>query len=217
VCNTGVGLTPRHADRLLHLSAGGLYDGLVLLVDDETRTFWDHVTGEALLGPLAGSRLARFGVEIHTVKSAAKRWPDLRVLISRPGFLGALFGRVFARMLGPGLLGRRLLGRRLPPGFRKTMGPVDPRLPEHTRGLGVIGNEEQVFLPMACLADGLELSFEGHRLHAGLDPDSGVPFAEDAASARPLQLWSRWYGFSLTYPDCRIVDRPDPPRPPSPL
>ena len=29
----------------------GLYDGLFLMRDEETGTFWDHLTGEAVYGP----------------------------------------------------------------------------------------------------------------------------------------------------------------------
>jgi len=202
VCNTGVGLTPLEGGRLLHLSAGGLYDGLVLLVDDETGTYWDHVSGEALQGPLVGSRLARFGIEIHSVASALRRWPDLAVHVSRAGLKGALLSRLLTW-----LLDRGPLARRLPPGFRRTMGPVDSRLPEHTRGLGLMGDAEQLFIPQDRLRDGLDLEFEGQHLHAGIEPDSGVPFAKDAQGGRPLQLWSRWYGFSLSHPDCKILDR----------
>jgi len=54
VCNTGVGLTPQIGEQVHHFSAGGLYNGLVLLIDDETRTYWDHITGEAVHGPLSG-------------------------------------------------------------------------------------------------------------------------------------------------------------------
>ncbi len=40
ICNTGVGMTPVVDGAVHHFSAGGLYDGLVLLIDDETGTYW---------------------------------------------------------------------------------------------------------------------------------------------------------------------------------
>jgi len=181
------------------LSAGGLYDGLVFLVDDETLTWWDHVTGEALQGEFAGHRLPLFGVDMHTVQTALARWPDLRVHISRPGFLGGLLARVMSWLLQKGPLARRF-----PPGFRKTMGEVDSRLPEHEMGLGLVGATEQIFLPMKSLTDGLDLDFEGQSLHAAIDSESGIPYAEDPQGHRPIQLWARWYGFSASYPDCKI-------------
>ena len=35
----------------------GLYDGLFLMRDEETGTFWDHLTGEAVYGPGEGTNL----------------------------------------------------------------------------------------------------------------------------------------------------------------
>ena len=35
----------------------GLYDGLFLMRDEETGTFWDHLTGEAVYGPRVGTVL----------------------------------------------------------------------------------------------------------------------------------------------------------------
>ena len=32
----------------------------------------------------------------------------------------------------------------------------------------------------------------------------GVPFAVRTDGSRPLQLFARWYGISLTYPHCDI-------------
>lgn len=40
ICNTGVAMTPLLDGAVHHFSAGGLYNGLVLLVDDETGTYW---------------------------------------------------------------------------------------------------------------------------------------------------------------------------------
>lgn len=40
-----------------------------------------------------------------------------------------------------------------------------------------------------------------------IDPDDQVPHAiydSGKDEERPMQLFSRWYGFYLTYPDCDI-------------
>ena len=39
----------------------GLYDGLFVMQDDETRTLWNHITGEALYGPHVGRTLGPMG------------------------------------------------------------------------------------------------------------------------------------------------------------
>ena len=38
----------------------GLYDGLFLMRDEESGTYWDHMTGDAVYGPLTGRRLASY-------------------------------------------------------------------------------------------------------------------------------------------------------------
>ena len=73
VCNSGVGLTPVVAGKARHFSAGGLYNGLVLLIDDETRTYWDHMTGEAVHGELKGAKLDNWSIEMTNVETALKR------------------------------------------------------------------------------------------------------------------------------------------------
>lgn len=42
-CNTGVGKTPIVRDERLYFDASGLYDGLVLLGDTKTRSYWHQI------------------------------------------------------------------------------------------------------------------------------------------------------------------------------
>ena len=51
-------------------AVGGMVNGLALLWDYETGSYWDHVTGEALHGPLKGERLKVWGIEVTTVAAA---------------------------------------------------------------------------------------------------------------------------------------------------
>jgi len=179
--------------KVYHYSAGGLYNGLVLLIDDETKTYWDHVTGEALHGPLAGAKMPMWGIEMTNVETALRREPHLPVHRSRPGLLGLLMG-----------WGSRWIDGRLPPGFRKTMAPIDTRLPEMEIGLGVVTDQTQRFYPLSAIRSLLNDTIDGRAIRLSIGPDS-VPSAiwsDDAT--RPIQLFSRWYGFSLTYPKCEV-------------
>lgn len=181
-----------------HFSAGGLYDGLILLVDDETRTYWNHITGEALHGPLRGARLDTWNLEYTTVEAALAT--DSALTISRPrgGFLATLMG----------ILHRKQIDTRgfLPPGFRKTMGKEDTRLPTMAQGLGVMLPRTNRFYPVAALKNGpIVDSIADRRLRVALRDSDRVPFAtwEDDGT-RPPQLFTRWYGFSYTFPGCSI-------------
>lgn len=199
VCHSGVGLTPAIDGEELHFSAGGLYNGLVLLIDDETRTYWDHITGEALHGPRKGDRLEIWNLPMTTAERTLTDEPWIKLARSRPGF----FARIFSRMHMTRLFGRGLL----PPWFHATMGEKDRRRPLMENGLGVVIDGEARFYPYELLGvEGATDSWQGGPLHVAIDPDDKVPFAEWEDGTRPFQLFTRWYGFAYTYPDCAVFE-----------
>ncbi|MFQ5705389.1 MAG: DUF3179 domain-containing (seleno)protein [Gemmatimonadales bacterium] len=196
MCHSGVGLTPVIDGRVHHFSAGGLYDGLVLLIDDETGTYWDHIRGEAVYGPIAGEHLARWAVTMTNAAAALADHPDLQLARSRPAMRVWLMGRLY-----------RLVMRKkgfLPPGFRKTMGEMDDRLPHMTHGLGVVHDGEARFYPMAAIDTGLNDSWGGRIVHISIGERDHIPSAHWENGERPFQLFTRWYGFAYTYPGCTI-------------
>jgi len=114
--------------------------------------------------------------------------------------------------------GRNLINsqsQRLPPNFRSSMSKaVDPRFPLREQGLGVIdgaGAYQGKFYPMAAIPKGgqIEDIWQGRALVVTRSEVDGVPrahWADDAEDDGPMQLLTRWYGFSFTYPDCEIYD-----------
>jgi len=192
-----VGLIPVIDGAVRHFSAGGLFNGLVLLIDDETRTYWDHITGKALYGPRIGLQMQAFALEIVTVKKALKRWPTLQIAISKP----PLKGRIFAWLTG----NRYQSGGWYPPGFEKTQGKADERLGAHVSGLGIMVGKTRRFYPFDSLPDRLEDTVEGRLVVIVNDKEAGVPVARwKDTNELPLQALMRWYGFSFTYPGCEI-------------
>lgn len=190
VCNSGVGLTPTLGDTLHHFSAGGLYDGLVLLIDDETESYWDHITGEAVHGPLAGQTLAIWPLEYTTVGSADPELPVVRVPWLSPLALGM---RLATRKTGSAGL--------LPPLFRGTMAPVDARRPELENGLGLLVGGRRIYVPFDAMP--LSLTVDERRISIAMT--DGIPGARWDDGQRPMQMMTRWYGFSLTFPGCEVV------------
>ncbi len=204
-----------------------------MLGDEETGSLWNHITGQAVYGPLEGYSLPVFNLLHMTAEQAVNRYPGLSVAISdrpvrgRRGFYAPLTDRIpFLR-----------------PGFRSTIVEEDTRLPTMDIGLGVWTESEQRYYPMEAVQAGggaivdnfderglvvyvdpgsysLEaffteeetVSVDGSRVTVGgeLVLEGGV--LRDASGRRvetdrPLQLFSRWYGFALTFPSTTIYGR----------
>ena len=76
-------MTPRVGDDVHWFAEHGLYDGLFLMKDEETGTFWDHMTGRAVYGPLVGETLAVDAGLVHTtVAQVLRSSPDAMISLS---------------------------------------------------------------------------------------------------------------------------------------
>ena len=82
VCNTGVGLAPTVNGEIHHFDARGLYNGLTLLWDRESDSWWNHITGYAVYGPLMGHRLQVSNVLHSTVAQTLDNFPNAVIAIS---------------------------------------------------------------------------------------------------------------------------------------
>lgn len=173
----------------------------MLLTDDETGTYWDHITGEGLHGPLQGERLETWGIGMTTLEVALREHPEFLLLRSKLSLLGRMMA--WAMLRGP------MRGRIPPFLFRRTMTEPDLRLPEMQIGLGVIGEREQRFYPLERIGAGLTDEFEGGALKIGIEADNGIPYAEREDGARPQQLFCRWYGFSVSFRGCEVYGQTD--------
>ena len=182
--------------KLHHFSAGGLYEGVILLIDDETHSYWDHITGEAVHGPLAGRRLEVWPLNYTSVEVALAEHPQLEISRIRGGLMGMVLRRI--HNVKPGSKGF------IPPPFRLTMSAADTRLPEHTQGVGIFDGERARFYPMQAIQAEIEADWGDRRIRVFRGPD-GVPQAVFVDTGeRPMQLFSRWYGFVATFPGCEL-------------
>jgi hypothetical protein len=200
VCDVAIGMTPVVDGRLLHLSAGGLANGVVLARDDETGSYWD-VTGAAVAGPLAGRSLPTWPLERTNAAAALREEPDLPLARSNPGAYGTWWSRVVRSVA-------RDPDGYLPPFFRRTLGESDPRREELELGLGVVVDGLARFYPAAELADlgagVLEDSFVASRVTIEKSGDGATWAAVEADGSRPFQVWGRWYGFAATFSGCDV-------------
>lgn len=233
VCNSGVGLSPIVNGKAHQFGHRGLFNGLSVLGDYQTGSYWDHITGRCIHGPLLDYQLDVSPLS-HTHAA--------QVLESRPEALLAISKqRLFQRLMGRVAEWTRLTKRGfVPPGFRKTMGRADRRLPRMQIGLGVWTDDARRFYPIEQLKREGNLindQFDRRTLVVYMDPSTRSPAAlfNDLGKAawecdtlvlgagrslqdgvvhdargqpvkvqRPMQVFTRWYGFSYTFPGCEI-------------
>jgi hypothetical protein len=202
VCDAGMGLTPLVDGRLLHLSAGGLSNGVVIARDDETGTYWNCFTGEGLAGPLAGRLLETWPIERSRAAAAIEAAPELP--LARSSQIG-VHGRIWSWMVTSVARGD---DGHMPGFFRKTLPPADQRRPELELGLGVVIDGVARFYPATELdgldADELDDALAGRQIAVGRSHDEATWDARTADGARPFQVWGRWYGFAATFPGCDV-------------
>jgi len=169
-----------------------------MFTDDETGSYWDHLTGEAVHGPLKGHKMDTWTLDYTTVGAAKAHYPDLTINRPKANLLGR-FMRIFHR---------KHIGTKgiLPFFFRKTMDKVDSRLPEMTQGLGVVEGDRARFYPMKVAKQGVTEDWEGRRLKVAIGEVDKVPYAEWEDGSQPLQIFCRWYGFYLTWKHCEVAE-----------
>ena len=175
-----------------------------MMRDEESDSLWDHMTGECFEGALEGQRLEFWPVGLTSVSAELTRHPNTILLKSdyrSPGQF--LFRRIW---YGNNILDRHV---RIPPPFRPTMHrKIDPRRAEQEQGFGIVVDDVGKYYPLASLPKNGRIEdqwHDGRTVRIERDALDGMPFATwvDDGEA-PMQLLTRWYGFSFTYPNCEI-------------
>lgn len=233
VSNSGVGMTPVIAGKRLTFEVGGLYDGIPLLKDVEYGSYWSHITGECLHGPLVGTRLETCNLLPMTAAQALELYPELQVAISDVAPRPKIFTPYQESPEMPQVF----------EGFmRGAMGAEDTRRPTLDLGLGIWTSDTQRYYPVEAIAanGGLIDRLNGRNVLIYIDPTSNMPAAifTEANSLnwkgneiyldngrmlrkgvlyasngdrirveRPLQIFTRWYGFASTFPGCSLYDQ----------
>lgn len=177
------------------------------MADKETHTLWDHISGEAFKGPLKGYMLETWPVVVTSVSTERSKYPETHLFISTHRSLLMYFNQFILSFMGIRKRGF------IPPNFYLSMSkPIDPRLPKLTLGLGVVVGKKAKYYPVDNIPSSESIrDIWGNRIiiidRTGID---GIPQAiwEDTGKM-PMQLLSRWYGFSFTYPNCEIFKYAD--------
>ena len=64
--------------------------------------------------------------------------------------------------------------------------------------------------PVAVFTEATSFSWQGDEIHLDTGVRQGTVYdanGERVAVERPLQTFTRWYGFSLTFPDAEVYGR----------
>jgi len=86
VCNTGVVFRAEVKGRRLHFEYDSMHGANEVDRDRETGSRWQQSTGEAISGPLKGSRLELYPFVRTTWKEWRRRYPNTTVLKPLPGY-----------------------------------------------------------------------------------------------------------------------------------
>lgn len=201
ICHGATSMVPVVEGAIHHYSCIGIYNGMALLADDETGSYWDHISGDCLYGPLKGEVMHLIPVEHLTVGQALKKWPDLQIAFSKQPWHRRLFMEPLMNFFGKfGFF---------PPYFYLSMGERDKRLSDMVSGLGIYTKKVKRFYPIQTIQEaGGEIvdTIEGRKVKISIDIE-GYPLAQYVDSEeKPMQLYCRWYGFSFTFPGCEIYE-----------
>jgi hypothetical protein len=217
---------------MLHMNNVGLYDGLFVMQDEESKTLWNHITGQAMYGPHVGKSLGpvRNMVQMN-VQQALELDPDMAVAISDRPYTG--------RYDDPegGMLSANA---ELMDFFVETLGEEDDRRPRMDMGLGIWTGQTQRYYPMETLrarngafidqvdgrnllvflerrsmtptamyvdADSATVDDGDVRLSSGQVVRAGILYDADGNQLErelPQQTFTRWYGYILTFPGAEV-------------
>jgi len=234
ICNGGAAFSPLVNDQILQFSVRGVYDAMILMGDDETGSYWDHLTGLCVHGRLTGQRMNRHSNLLHmNVQKALTAYPGIQVAfypLDAEQQAEAQEDEIWRKEAEPDWSTR----------LQQTLANEDTRLPRLDMGLGVWTDHQSRYYPMTRLNlidNALIDELDGRQLLVYIDPVSQVPdaFYTDATEAitrrdtiqlnngdtlrdggvfnkegqlrhveRPLQLFSRWYAFAVRFPGCGI-------------
>ena len=240
----------------------GLYDALFVMQDSETKTLWNHITGEAMYGPMVGRTLGPLGNVLQlSVKQALAMDANTRIAISDRAYVvngrqlgtaggfgpprgaGAGRGAPAAARGGAAAGGRGFLSpnAQLSEMFVATLGQEDTRRPRMDMGLGIWTNTSRRYYPMDQIRErgsAFVDQIDGRKILVYVDSETFAPAAlfVNGSSARlengevrldtgqvvraggvlfdargrrqnpdrPQQVFTRWYGFALTFPGTEV-------------
>ncbi len=141
LCNTALAFDRRVDGEVLRFGVSGLLRNSDLVMwDDATASLWQQITGEAIVGDLAGTRLEAIATSIVSYRDAVENFPDAWSLSQETGF-GIRYGvngySFYSSSSRPGLFA----------------GELDERFPPLSRVVGVTAGEAEKAYPFETISE----------------------------------------------------------------
>lgn len=215
-------MTPIVDGEVLKFEPTGLYNGLVLLSDTKTRSFWDHITGECVHGYYKGKVLKINNLLHTTLEFAHEKYDNLKISISKQP-LHVKIMNIFVKMK------MKKNKHIMPSFFKKTMEKKDDRLDKSDLGIGIWNDSIARFYRYEDILDTGVIfdKFDGRDVIIYINKVSNIPICKYTTGGKsitwdndevklldgeildemPMQLYSRWYGFSFTFKGCQIYKK----------
>lgn len=199
ICNSGMILSPVVNHEILHFDIAGAYNGMLLMEDLETHSYWDHITGICISGVHEGYQL--------DILQSHQLLPAKEVIELHPD---CLFGRekmnVFQKLFTAFINWKANINGKgfLPPGFRDSMLTIDERLPEMEMGVGIYDGKSAKFYPSEAIkisGNSLVDEFNGRPLLIYISPTTNIPdviYQSDLTEATVTET-------TLRFPDGRYL------------
>jgi uncharacterized protein DUF3179 len=161
-CNTGMVFDPVMDGQLLHFRRRGSYDGLLLIWDEETNSYWQHITGEGLYGSSTGKQL-------HMITTTRQMTAGEALAINGDALLLTTSLTEAQQTLSGMMEKMRAKPEKVEAGIIATIAEEDKRHPRFELGLGVWSGrgETSTFFPLVMLHmhdNALLTEFDGRRL-----------------------------------------------------
>ncbi|MCI0709832.1 MAG: DUF3179 domain-containing protein [Chloroflexi bacterium] len=237
VCNGAAVFDPRVHGKIHHFATFGIYNSMSLIGDLETRTYWDHITGMALYGVLEGYVLDTLTSLLHTTMGQAyEQYPDARLVLSflsvaelqvadEDNAFRKNDNRVtpdsYLNTLGDEdhRLGRMDIGLGVWNEHAQCFYPIQA-LEAHNNVIADSFDGQTIIvcinpatdIPFAFFTDATAGEWIRRELHLnnGDVVKNGVLYdthGKRKPVSMPLQLFQRWFGFSQTFPGCKIYGK----------
>lgn len=169
----------------------------MIIRDRETGSLWQHATGEALAGPLQGTKLTLLGGELITWAGWQKAHPNTLAALEPDEWTGMMPKERVTAVLD------KVTSHATVPGKTRR----DTRLPTHETIIGIIVDDTARAYPLAGLRrlGTVEEMVNGRQISVIFDAnhDSVQAFADNDQLFPQRTWWAGWYEF---HPQTTIFD-----------